>query len=82
MNWTPAGHSALGALQATRQTPLLLEAAGGETLVRFLPGPMEMTQFLRRTVGLTTAIGGLHKRELIPVAGFTKTLAGKLYESL
>jgi serine/threonine protein kinase len=26
---------------------------------------MEMTQFLRRTVGLTTAIGGLHKRELI-----------------
>jgi serine/threonine protein kinase len=26
---------------------------------------MEMTLFLRRTVGLTTAIGGLHKRELI-----------------
>jgi serine/threonine protein kinase len=24
-----------------------------------------MTQFLRRTVGLATAIGGLHKRELI-----------------
>lgn len=44
------------------QTPLVLEDAGGETLVRFLPGPMEMTQFLRRTVGLTTAIGGLHKR--------------------
>jgi hypothetical protein len=45
------------------QTPLVLIDACGETLVRFLPGPMEMTRFLRRTVCLSTAIGGLHKIE-------------------
>ena len=44
---------------------LVLEDPGGETLDRFLPGPMEMTQFLRFAVGLATALGGLHKRELI-----------------
>ena len=47
------------------QTTLVLEDPGGETLDRFLPGPMEMTQFLRFAVGLATALGGLHKRELI-----------------
>ena len=43
----------------------MLEDAGGETLDRFLSGPMEMTQFLRLAVGLATALGGLHRRELI-----------------
>src|SRR6266436_3302650 len=47
------------------QVTLVLEDPGGETLDRFLPGPMEMTQFLRFAVGLATALGGLHKRELI-----------------
>jgi PAS domain S-box-containing protein len=47
------------------RTTLVLEDPGGETLDRFLPGPMEMTQFLRFAVGLATALGGLHKRELI-----------------
>jgi len=47
------------------QTTLMLEDPGGETLDRFLSGPMEMTQFLRFAVGLATALGGLHKRELI-----------------
>ena len=47
------------------RTTLMLEDPGGETLDRFLPGPMEMTQFLRFAVGLATALGGLHKRELI-----------------
>src|SRR6266700_6441202 len=47
------------------QTTLVLEDPGGETLDRFLPGPMEMTQFLRFAVGLATALSGLHKRELI-----------------
>src|SRR6476646_5085198 len=47
------------------QTTLVLEDPGGETLDRFLRGPMEMTQFLRFAVGLATALGGLHKRELI-----------------
>jgi PAS domain S-box-containing protein len=47
------------------QTTLVLEDPGGEPLDQFLPGPMEMTQFLRFAVGLATALGGLHKRELI-----------------
>src|SRR5215472_15431868 len=46
------------------QTTLVLEDPGGETLDRLLSGPMEMTQFLRLAVGLATALGGLHKREL------------------
>src|SRR6476620_8761825 len=47
------------------QTTLVLEDPGGETLDRFLRGPMEMTQFVRFAVGLATALGGLHKREVI-----------------
>ena len=47
------------------QMTLVIEDPGGETLNRFLPGPMEMTQFLRFAVGLATALAGLHKRELI-----------------
>jgi serine/threonine protein kinase len=43
----------------------VLETPDGETLDRFLSGPMEMTQFLRFAVGLATALGGLHKSELI-----------------
>ncbi len=47
------------------RTMLVLEDPGGETLDRFLPGPMETTLFLRLAVGLATALGELHKRELI-----------------
>src|SRR5438876_6588699 len=47
------------------QTMLVLEDPGGETLDRFLPGPMEMTRFLRFAIGLATALSGLHKSELI-----------------
>jgi PAS domain S-box-containing protein len=47
------------------QTTLVLEDPGGEPLDRFLRGPMQMPQFLRFAVGLATALGGLHKRELI-----------------
>src|SRR5260221_8870026 len=47
------------------RTTLVLEDPGGETLDRFLSGPMEITQFLRFAFGLATALGGLHKRELI-----------------
>ena len=47
------------------QMTLVLEDPGGETLDRFLPGPMEMTQFLRFAVGLATALSGLHERGLI-----------------
>ena len=47
------------------RTTLVLEDPGGETLDRSLSGPMEITQFLRLAFGLATALGGLHKRELI-----------------
>ena len=40
---------------------LVLEDPGGETLDRLLPGPMELTQFLRLAVGIATALGGLHE---------------------
>jgi PAS domain S-box-containing protein len=44
---------------------LVLEDPGGATLDSFLSGPMEITQFLDIAVGLTTALGGLHKQKLI-----------------
>jgi predicted ATPase/GAF domain-containing protein len=47
------------------QATLVLEDPGGETLDRLLPGPMEMTQFLRFAVGLATALSGVHKSRLI-----------------
>jgi serine/threonine protein kinase len=43
------------------QPTLVLEDPGGETLDRFLQGPMEVMQFLRFATGLTTALGALHK---------------------
>jgi serine/threonine protein kinase len=51
--------------QQHRQTTLVLEDPGGETLDRLLPGPLETTQFLRFAVGLAGSLGGLHKKELI-----------------
>src|SRR3984885_15799406 len=47
------------------QMTLVLEDPGGETLDRLLPGPMELTQFLRFAVGIATALGGLHEKGLI-----------------
>ncbi|HJX84372.1 MAG TPA: protein kinase, partial [Candidatus Angelobacter sp.] len=47
------------------RTTLVLEDPGGETLDRFLPGPLEMTRFLRVAVGIATALSGVHKRGLI-----------------
>jgi serine/threonine protein kinase len=47
------------------QTTLLLEDPGGEPLDRFLPGPMQVPQFLRLAIGVATALSALHKRELI-----------------
>ena len=46
-------------------TTLVLEDPGGETLDRFLPGPMEMTRFLRFAVGIATALSALHEKGLI-----------------
>ena len=47
------------------QISLVLEDPGGETLDGFLSGAMEMPQFLGFAVGLATALGRLHERELI-----------------
>ena len=47
------------------QTTLVLENPGGEPLDRLIQGPMEMRQFLRFAAGLATALGRLHKRDLI-----------------
>jgi serine/threonine protein kinase len=43
----------------------VLEDAGGETLDRFLPGPIEITRFLRFALGIATALSGLHEKGLI-----------------
>ena len=51
--------------QQRGQTTLVLEDPGGETLDQLLPGPVEMTQFLRFAIGLATALSGLHKSKLI-----------------
>jgi PAS domain S-box-containing protein len=47
------------------QTMLVLEDPGGETLDQLLPGPIEITRFLRLAVSLATSLNGLHKSELI-----------------
>ena len=47
------------------QMTLVLEDPGGETLDRFLPGPMELTRFLRFAGGIATALSGLHEKGLI-----------------
>src|SRR3984957_14553300 len=47
------------------QMTLVLEDPGGETLDRLLPGPVEMTRFLRFAVGTAAALSGLHDKELM-----------------
>ena len=49
--------------RAARRSYLKILAA--KLSMDFLSGPMEMTQFLSVAVGLATALGGLHERELI-----------------
>src|SRR5258705_2205470 len=47
------------------RTMLVLTDPGGEPLDRLLGRPMELTQFLRLSVGLSAALGQLHGRSLI-----------------
>src|SRR5262245_10072050 len=47
------------------RTMLVLTDPGGEPLDRLLGKPMELKQFLRLAVGLSAALGRLHKRSLI-----------------
>ena len=47
------------------RTAILLDDPGGDPIDRFLPGPLELTSFLKIAVGLATALSGLHKKGLI-----------------
>src|SRR5580700_10522050 len=47
------------------QKALVLEDPGGEFLHRLIQGPMEIKQFLRITIGLSSALGQLHNRSVI-----------------
>src|SRR5690348_18238761 len=44
---------------------LVLDDPGGLPLNRLIQGPMEIRQFLRLAIGLTSALSQLHKREII-----------------
>lgn len=52
-------------LEQSGRPTLVLEDPGGETLDQSLPGPMELTRFLRLAIRLTVALAGLHKKGLI-----------------
>src|SRR5262249_26719973 len=47
------------------QRMLVLEDPGGDTIEKSLSGSMETGQFLRHAIGLATALGGLHEKQLI-----------------
>ena len=51
--------------QCNGQKALVLEDPGGEFLHRLIQGPMEMRQFLRIAIGLSTALGKLHNRSVV-----------------
>src|ERR1700729_2618391 len=51
--------------QGNGQKALVLEDPGGEFLHRLIRGPMEIKQFLRIAIGLSTALGQLHARSVI-----------------
>jgi PAS domain S-box-containing protein len=55
----------LAVCQQRGRTALVFEDPGGETLDQFLPGPLEMTRFLRVAVGLATALSRVHQSGLI-----------------
>ena len=47
------------------RTMLVLEDPDGEPLERLLGAPMEMGSFLRRAIGIATALGKVHQRGLV-----------------
>ena len=51
--------------QSNGQKMLVLEDPGGEFLHRLIQGPMELKQFLRIAIGISTALGQLHNRSVI-----------------
>src|SRR5579863_2186475 len=51
--------------ESSGQKTLVLEDPGGEFLHRLIRGPMEIKQFIRIAIGLSTALGQLHNRSVI-----------------
>ena len=51
--------------QYNDKTALVLEDPGGDLLHGLIRGPMEIKQFLRLAIGLTTALSQLHKRSVM-----------------
>src|SRR3984885_7062138 len=51
--------------QGNGQKVLVLEDPGGEFLHRLIQGPMDIKRFVRIAIGLSTALGQLHKRSVI-----------------
>src|SRR5258707_11761107 len=51
--------------QYNDQRVLVLEDPGGEPLHNRMQGPMEMNEFLRFAIGLASALGQVHRRQLI-----------------
>jgi len=52
-------------IEAEGRTMLVLEDPGGTLLEQLLDGPMEVERFLRLAIGITRALGHVHKRELV-----------------
>src|SRR3984885_404250 len=51
--------------QGNGQKALVLEDPGGEFLHRLIQGPMDIKQFLRIAISVSTALGQLHSRSVI-----------------
>src|SRR6201998_2233463 len=56
---------ALALSECNGQKALVVEDPGGEFLHRLIQGPMEIKQFLRIAIGLSSALGQLHNRSVI-----------------
>jgi len=55
----------LALVETESRTALVLEDPGGTPLDRLLRAPMEIAQFLRLAIGITSALGHVHHRELV-----------------
>jgi serine/threonine protein kinase len=55
----------LALVRESGRTMLVLEDPGGEPLARQLGAPMEVERFLRLAVGISAALGKLHRRGLV-----------------
>jgi PAS domain S-box-containing protein len=55
----------LALVRENGRTMLVLEDPGGEPLARQLGAPMEVERFLRLTIGISAALGKLHRRGLV-----------------